>query len=162
MNYFLPVLVGLAVLSLAPDANARRNQAQQEGYVFKYKELPNVDFFKTDNFGYMDIGYTFNSTKVFGVPLWNSDVKWCGYVGREKNYIIITPAVVISRIAAYNREAKKHKWAPVDPAKVTNNREAWHALIAMYNNIGKASGKKFTPLDIKLPPKPTLPFWYRV
>ena len=35
----------------------------------KYKELPNVEFFKTDKFGHMYIGFTFNSTKVFGVSL---------------------------------------------------------------------------------------------
>lgn len=53
-------------------------------------DFPDTDFYKSQGGSFIDAGIRFKQITVFFIPVWNYDVVWCGYIGKNDQYIDLT------------------------------------------------------------------------
>lgn len=58
--------------------------------VYKAQDLPDTEAFLMEDGTYVDLGVVSKQFTVFFIPLWNYDVRWCGYVGKDDYLITLT------------------------------------------------------------------------
>lgn len=59
-------------------------------HIYKVEELPDTEYFQLEDGTYMDLGVFSKQFTIFFIPLWNYDVKWCGYEASEEYLIELT------------------------------------------------------------------------
>ena len=57
--------------------------------IIKVMDLPNTETFKNEEGAYVDVGCIYKQISIVWIPLWNYDVRWCGYIGEGPNYLIM-------------------------------------------------------------------------
>jgi hypothetical protein len=58
--------------------------------VSKVSEFPCTKEFETRKGEHIDPGCIYRQFSFFGIPLWNYEKKWCGYIGDSEHYLALT------------------------------------------------------------------------
>ena len=84
----LRTALALAIyLTLIPNQSAEAFIYDYDGEnIVKIMELPDTDKFKTSEGYYFDVGAVYKRFRIMGIPIWNYDVRWCGYVESRTQY----------------------------------------------------------------------------
>lgn len=76
------------LLFFTPSVNATPVVFEWGGeQIVKVMDLPNTPSFQRADGSYADVGVRYKQVAIFFVPVWNYDVKWCGYIGSDKEYL---------------------------------------------------------------------------
>ena len=55
--------------------------------IIKIADFPDTADFQWKKSVFIDAGYKFKQVRLFGIPLWNYDGMYCGYVGKEDQFL---------------------------------------------------------------------------
>jgi len=58
----------------------------------KVAAFPQTDEYKTPDGKHTDAGCIYKQLRIFWVPVWNYDVRWCGYIENSDKYVILSKA----------------------------------------------------------------------
>lgn len=56
----------------------------------KVADFPDDETFKVEEGSYVDAGCIYKQITIFFIPVWNYDLRWCGYVEGSESYIPLT------------------------------------------------------------------------
>lgn len=89
-----PLLLG-AVISCSPLSNARAKTVSA-GFdiiydignekIIKVSDFPDTEDFRAQDGGLIDAGYIYKQFRIFWVPVWNYDGRWCGLTRDAAKY----------------------------------------------------------------------------
>ncbi|BDS09790.1 hypothetical protein [Aureispira anguillae] len=93
-NKFLKISILIFVLSLFnyQTAAARKSAFFSFGgeTIIKVQDFPDTELFQMENGSYVDAGCIYKQVSIFFIPVWNYDIRWCGYTGEDGNYVILS------------------------------------------------------------------------
>ena len=52
--------------------------------IIKVADFPRTDDFRTQEGEHVDAGYMYKQLRIFWIPVWNYDKKWCGYISGQR------------------------------------------------------------------------------
>ena len=55
--------------------------------IIKVMDLPDTSDFMSLEKEYIDVGVKYKQLRIMFLPVWNYDVQWCGYIGRDDQYL---------------------------------------------------------------------------
>lgn len=61
--------------------------------IVKVADFPDWTYFQTTDQQYFDVGVLYKQVRIFLIPLWNYEIRWCGYLSDEQ-YVPLTPLEV--------------------------------------------------------------------
>jgi hypothetical protein len=70
--------------------------------IIKVADFPDTPALEVRGGAHLDAGYLFKQVKLFGIPLWNYEGIWCGYVGSDDNYLKIDKEKLFAMAKAVN------------------------------------------------------------
>lgn len=87
----LSLITLLFILFSSNDAHARKRGFISFGgdVMHKVADFPDNEMFQMDDGTYMDAGIIHKEVSIVFIPIWNYDVKWCGYVNGD-TYVELT------------------------------------------------------------------------
>jgi hypothetical protein len=56
----------------------------------KVQDFPDTEMFQNEDGSYVDAGCIYKQVSIFFIPVWNYDIRWCGYTGEDDSYMILT------------------------------------------------------------------------
>lgn len=57
--------------------------------IIKIMDFPDTPEFQRVEGHYIDAGVVYKQIDIFYIPIWNYDIRWCGYIGSDDNYLEI-------------------------------------------------------------------------
>lgn len=95
------ILILISSLFLCPNSTAQFPAPFQVGTerVVKIQELPDSAYFLLEDSSYMDLGAFYKQVIVFFIPVWNYDIRWCGYVGNNQQLLTLDSASLETVVA---------------------------------------------------------------
>ena len=97
----LILIGGLVAAPTAPSAKIPFFLDYGSEKLVKVADFPEWPYYLTQEGEYFDAGVIYKRIRVFLLPLWNYDVRWCGYISDEQ-YVSLTPL----QVRDYARMAK--------------------------------------------------------
>lgn len=77
--------------------NCQSAEARKSGFfsfggeaMAKVQDFPDTEMFQAEDGVYVDAGCIYKQVSILFIPVWNYDIRWCGYTGEEDSYIIMT------------------------------------------------------------------------
>jgi hypothetical protein len=58
--------------------------------ISKVQDFPDTEAFQFEDGSYVDAGCIYKQVSIFFIPVWNYDVRWCGYTGEDDSYATMT------------------------------------------------------------------------
>lgn len=58
--------------------------------ISKVQDFPDTEAFQFEDGTYVDAGCIYKQVSIFFIPVWNYDVRWCGYTGENDSYVPLT------------------------------------------------------------------------
>lgn len=56
----------------------------------KIQDFPNTETFQLEDGTYIDAGCIYKQVSILFIPIWNYDIRWCGYTGEDGTYFEAT------------------------------------------------------------------------
>ncbi|WMX13443.1 MULTISPECIES: hypothetical protein [unclassified Aureispira] len=56
----------------------------------KVQDFPDTEQFQMDDGTYVDAGCIYKQVTILFIPVWNYDIRWCGYTGEDDSYVMMT------------------------------------------------------------------------
>lgn len=56
----------------------------------KVQDFPDTEAFQLEDDTYVDAGCIYKQVSILFIPVWNYDIRWCGYTGEGDSYLALT------------------------------------------------------------------------
>jgi hypothetical protein len=56
----------------------------------KVQDFPDTETFQLEDGTYVDAGCIYKQVSILFIPIWNYEIRWCGYTGEDGTYLELT------------------------------------------------------------------------
>lgn len=77
--------------------NSHNAEAKKSGFfsfggeaMTKIEDFPDTEAFQMEDGSYVDAGAIYKQVSILFIPVWNYEIRWCGYVGEGESYMELT------------------------------------------------------------------------